>query len=133
MSLIEWRAGYSVGVESIDHEHRQMIGLINDIYEEMRHRHDTASIEQFLGDVQAAIAAHFALEERVMRDSGYAEYLAHKEDHEELLDQIGEMMDVLSDDPQRGIDLLKQQLSDWFTVHFSTFDARLHDRLHDHH
>ena len=36
---------------------------------------------------------HFALEERIMRDSGYSEYEDHKDDHEELLDEIRDLMD----------------------------------------
>ena len=129
MSLLNWKPEYSVGVESVDFEHRQMIELINSIYAEIQGRNDADSIEQFLGDVHAAIAAHFALEERAMQQSGYAEYLDHKDNHEELLDQIRDLMDEFVADPAAGSALLEQRLSDWFGVHFSTHDARLHGSL----
>ena len=129
MKLLNWKPEYSVGIESVDFEHREMIALINRIYAEMQGHNDVASIEEFLGDVHAAIAAHFALEERAMRQHDYAEYTEHKADHEELLDQIRDLMDGVQRDPSRGIPKLQKDLADWFAAHFSTFDARLHGKL----
>jgi hemerythrin len=129
MTLLTWKSEYSVGIEAVDFEHREMIDLINELYDEMSDKQDQDSIDQFLGDIHATISAHFALEERVMRRSDYDEYEAHKDDHEELLDQIRDLMDSFDHDPESGLRLLQEQLSDWFANHFSTFDARLHGKL----
>jgi hypothetical protein len=43
------------------------------------------------------------------------------------------MMDLFEEDPEAGRIILQQELSDWFSIHFATFDARLHDKLGDHH
>lgn len=129
MTLLEWKPEYSVGIEAVDFEHREMIDLINKLHDEMSGSQDTDAIEQFLGDIHAAIAAHFALEERVMQRARYAEFEAHKEDHEELLDQIRDLMDTFALDPDAGRARLRERLSDWFAAHFSTFDARLHGEL----
>lgn len=132
MSLLGWKPEYAVGVESVDFEHQELINLINEIYEEMKVRNDADSLEQFLGDVHFAISAHFALEERLMRESDYFEYEAHKEDHEELLDQLRDLMDMLVREPEKGLEMMKERLSDWFERHFATFDARLHGKLGHH-
>ena len=133
MTLLVFKPEYSVGIESMDFEHEQMIKLINEIYEEMKDRRDADSVEQFLGDVHAAISMHFALEEKIMRDAGYAEYQEHKDDHEELLDQIHDLIDIFHADNERGFVVLQEKLSDWFANHFATFDARLHGKLpHSH-
>jgi len=129
MPLLTWKKEFAVGVASVDFEHEHMIMLINEIYDEMKQRRDPGSLEQFLGDVLFAISAHFALEERLMRDAAYFEYAAHKDDHEELLDQIRELMDQFDADPDRGFEILQEKLADWFEHHFSTFDARLHGNL----
>ena len=130
MNLLTWKDEYSVGIDSVDFEHQEMIGLINDLYAEMSTRGDVAAIEHFLGDIHSAISAHFALEERVMKRSGYDEYQAHKDDHEDLLDQIRDLMDDFAGDPDSAIETLRSRLADWFEGHFATFDARLHGRLH---
>lgn len=133
MPLLDWKTEYSVGIESMDDEHQQMFRLINEIYREMEERCDADAIEQFLVDTHTAIAMHFALEERIMRDAGYEEYIAHKDDHEELLDQIRSMMDSFDRDAETGFRLLSDRLSDWFLVHFATFDARMHGQLDSQH
>lgn len=132
MSLLGWKPEYAVGVDSVDYEHQELIRLINEIYDEMKTRRDTDALEQFVGDVHFAISAHFALEERLMREAEYPEYEAHKEDHEELLDRLRGFMDLLVDDPEKGFESLKASLSDWFERHFATFDARLHGKLGQH-
>lgn len=129
MTLLQWQSQYSVGIDAMDYEHRQMIDLINELYVELKDRRDSVAIEQFLGDIHSAISMHFALEERIMQDAAYEEYEAHKDDHEDLLDQIRSMMDTFSRNSDEGFVELEQRLSDWFARHFSSFDARMHGKL----
>ncbi|NOR19863.1 MAG: bacteriohemerythrin [Xanthomonadales bacterium] len=129
MSLLEWKPEYSVGNASIDHEHEHMIDQINTLYDKLSDPLDAATVEAVLGEIHADISAHFALEERLMREARYFEYKDHKQDHEDLLDQIHDLMDSFYQDPEAGQELLKSQLSDWFGRHFSSFDARLHKQL----
>jgi len=131
MSLLQWKPEYSVGIESMDDEHREMIGLINATYEKLENESDAGQIEDCLGEILSTISMHFALEERMMRRSRYADYQAHKDDHEKLLDQIRDLMDVFFDDAVTGSKLLEERLSSWFAAHFSSFDARLHGQLKD--
>ena len=129
MALLEWKPEYSVGNASIDHEHEQMIRQINALYDQLSVPVDAANVEAVLGEIHADISAHFALEERLMQKADYVEYEDHKEDHEDLLDQIHDLMDGFYEDPEAGQKLLKTQLSDWFGRHFASFDARLHQQL----
>jgi hemerythrin len=129
MNLLVWKPSYSLGIPSVDLEHQEMIALINQAHAGLAGRVDRSSIEAMLGEIHAGIAAHFALEERLMRAAGYAEYAAHKEDHERLLEQILDLMDGYAAYPEQGSRLLSERLSDWFAEHFASFDARLHSKL----
>ena len=129
MSLLEWKPEYSVGNSAIDHEHECMINQINALYATLSEPLDAEAVEAVLGEMHADISAHFALEERLMRKAKYIEYTEHKEDHEDLLDQIHDLIDGFYQDPESGQKLLKSQLSNWFGRHFSSFDARLHKHL----
>jgi hemerythrin len=133
MTLLKWKSSYSLGIASVDHEHRELIGMINDIYAHLDKESNPDEIEACLEDIYAGIASHFALEERHMRESGYGEYEAHKDQHEDLLDQVRDMMDDFLDDPVSGREALRTRMSDWFGNHFATFDARLHHEMGDHH
>ncbi len=129
MALLQWKPEYSVGIKSMDDEHRAMMALINDVYRSLGGESSEAEVDEGLGQIFNTISMHFALEERLMRDNDYAEFEAHKHDHENLLDQIRDLMDSYFDDPVIGAKRLEEQLSEWFAGHFSSFDARLHGRL----
>lgn len=125
MPLLEWKDRYSTGISALDHEHRELIQLINELHGTLGGP-ESGSVSAFFGDLYAAVSAHFALEEKVMRDRSYREYEAHKTDHERLLDQIRDIMD----DYESGSgatyrDALAQELEAWFGRHFQTLDARL--------
>ena len=113
MGLLHWEKRYSVGVEAVDHEHRELVDLINRLYEEARSKGSKVAVLGFFGDLFKSISAHFALEERIMRERAYDQLLQHKDDHERLLDE----------------QLLSQRLDAWFSRHFETHDARLHHAL----
>jgi hemerythrin-like metal-binding protein len=91
---------------------------------------DKNTIAEFLGEIHSLISAHFALEEKEMREMAYDDYEEHKEDHEKLLDQIRGMMDELEqDEGGDATNALGSRLNAWFTKHFRTRDARLHGFL----
>ena len=133
MDLLQWKPAYSLGIPSADLEHREKIEMINHVYADLDQDANPDRIEAVLEDIYAGIASHFALEERHMRESNYDDYQAHKDEHEALLDEILDMMDAFDRDPASGRQTLKKSLSDWFGKHFTTFDARLHKQLGDHH
>ncbi len=134
MGLIEWKSHYSVGVEAVDHEHREIIDLINETHERLVAGAEKPDISAFLGEIFRGISAHFALEEKFMREHGYDQLSEHKAAHEELLEDIRDIMDGYEADPQGARAQLSGRLDSWFTDHFKTHDARLHHRLgtHDH-
>ncbi|MFO1090631.1 MAG: bacteriohemerythrin [Hyphomicrobiales bacterium] len=130
MALIEWRREFETGVPDVDHEHRELVDLINRLHTEMLAGADSAKVEVFLGEVFARIAAHFALEESIMRKHRYDEYAAHKAEHEALLDEIRDIMDVAYDSPAASsTESLSRAVRNWFVDHFQSKDARLHRNL----
>lgn len=127
MPLIEWQDEFKIGIPSIDHEHQELIALINTLHAGLSGDATAEEISRFLGEVDAQIAAHFALEERTMRDMRYDQYADHKADHERLLEEIRDIADafdagVYTDYSSR----LGEHLNLWFSEHFRTRDARLH-------
>ncbi|MDH3195497.1 MAG: bacteriohemerythrin [Hyphomicrobiales bacterium] len=139
MPLLDWKDSYSVGIEAVDHEHRELIDLINTLHEELTAsggdsgRRDALAI---FGDIYKGISSHFALEEKFMREHGYDQLTDHKSDHERLLDELRDIMDDYDDgrgdsrDKESG--RISERLGAWFARHFQTHDARLHSRLGTH-
>ena len=130
MPLIEWRPEFEAGVAEVDHEHRELVDLINALHAQIGAKASKEIVSDFLSEVFAKISAHFALEETVMRKHRYDEYAAHKADHEKLLDDIRDIMDA--HESGQFVDYeteLGRAVRDWFVDHFKTKDARLHRML----
>lgn len=126
MALLQWQDRYSVGIAAVDHEHRELIELINRLHDELPRGAASATVESFFGDLFKAISAHFALEERFMREHRYDQFPQHKADHERLLDEIRDIMDAALGERETSMDALARRLDAWFSRHFETHDARLH-------
>lgn len=124
--LLQWQDRYAIGIPAVDHEHRELIRMINELMTRIVEGTDTEFISASLGDILSGIGAHFALEEKIMRDRRYDQYFDHKADHDRLLDQLRDIMDDYEIHRQISPAQLVQALDDWFSVHFRTRDARLH-------
>jgi hemerythrin len=132
MPLLQWKDHYSVGIEAVDHEHKELIELINRLADEVLAEGTTLTASAFFGDLIKGISAHFALEERFMRERGYDQLTQHKGDHERLLDEILNIMDEFEADETANRAVLAKRLDAWFSRHFETHDARLHKALGTH-
>ncbi len=126
MRLLDWKDEYSVGIEAVDHEHKELIALINGLYAELESTDARRTVPAFFGDLLKAIGAHFALEERFMRERNYDRLDRHKADHERLLDELRDIMDAFD----HAIEIDSVELADrmdvWFSRHFRTHDAEFH-------
>jgi hemerythrin-like metal-binding protein len=131
--LIEWKDSYRTGMDEVDHEHRELIDIINRLFQQLNAPEASLSTPAFFGDLNRAITAHFALEERHMRDRGYDQLPEHKGDHERLLDELRDLMDEYEAMPANArASVLGQALDEWFSIHFRTHDSRLHRALGPH-
>lgn len=129
MTLLDWQANFAIGIDEVDYEHRELIALINSLHAALGEERAGERVEAFLGEIFADISAHFALEERVMRERRYDAFADHKADHERLLDQLRDMMDAQADGAVLDDAQFGGQLAEWFAGHFRTHDARLHHHL----
>lgn len=132
MAPLEWKDDYSVGVPAVDHEHRELIDLVNQLHQALASQQPEDAVTEIFGDLFRAISSHFALEERFMRQQGYDQAAQHKADHERLLDELRDIMDDYRDGTGHSVERLTASVEAWFTTHFKTHDARLHARLGAH-
>jgi len=126
MGPIEWQDAFNLGIESVDREHRELLRLVNELLVAIQDEGSIDRVLRTLGEISVQLAAHFAVEESVMRDSRYKAYAEHKEDHEILLDELSDLMDEIKVDHEYDETRLTQDLMRWFSEHFRVHDAKLH-------
>ncbi len=126
MSLTSLKDQFSTGIESLDYEHRKLVGAMEELCDSFDRAESQTQIAGLFGVLHSRASAHFALEERLMRESGYPHYEAHKADHEKLLDRIRSMMEAF--EKGRCADCgttLRKCLEAWLAGHAAEADRRL--------
>ncbi len=131
--LIRWQDKFRTGIVDVDYEHQELVELINKLYVELQSSARADAVRQFFGDLHKAISSHFALEETLMKSADYPNYPVHKDDHEDLLDELRAIMEDYENAPESvSVDVLGKVLDTWFTEHFRTHDAKLHKVMGPH-
>ena len=86
-----WEPEFEINVKDIDEQHRYMVALINDFYEALKSGKGKEVLGRLLKDLIAYAKDHFACEERLMVESGYPGYAAHKSEHDDLARRVREL------------------------------------------
>ncbi len=89
--FFKWTPEYSVDVETIDVQHRDLVGILNRLFIAVWKREGDAAIASILDALMVYVRTHFALEERLLQQAKYEDFDAHKLEHEELLEQLDQM------------------------------------------
>jgi hemerythrin len=80
-SFFEWRDSFSVGIPQIDVQHRVLIGFINDANRLLKEPEAAAEMDRVLDNLMDYAKVHFAYEETLLRQSGYALLPEHEREH----------------------------------------------------
>ena len=124
MSLSSLKDKLNTGIDSLDYEHRKLVGVMEDLCDS--YDRAESSVSDLFGALYAQASAHFALEESIMREHKYAFYDAHKADHERLLERIRFMMEAYEDGLCADCDTsLRACLEEWFAEHVANADMGL--------
>ncbi len=126
MSLIEWKDEFNLGIEDVDSEHRNLVALINALHDSMLAGAGRADVVEGITEIYTLVSAHFEREEALMREMRYLAFAEHKEDHEVLLDDLREIIEQVRSGGGYAEARLSADLQFWFSDHFRTHDARLH-------
>lgn len=124
MALITWTADLSVGIASIDEQHKKLVELINLLFDAMRTGKSRAVLDGVFSDLVDYTATHFTYEEELFRRHDYGEIDGHRALHRVLTDKV--LAYKAEFDAGRisiSIDLLKF-LEDWLVEHIKKTDKR---------
>ena len=121
--LINWSRSYSVGVNQMDSEHQRLIDIINNLYTAMRAGRSKDAIGSILDELVEYTKTHFAHEERLMKESGYAGFDEQKRAHEALISQVIEIQGKYRSGTALGQEVMSF-LKNWLVNHIQGLDKR---------
>lgn len=122
MPLINWSNRYVTGIQEIDTQHKELVRIINELYDAMKQGSANDKISGILDFLTKYTIEHFQAEEKLMRGYAYPALAAHKVEHDALVKQVTEFFKK-KDGSKLALTLeLSKFLSDWITKHILGHD-----------
>jgi hemerythrin-like metal-binding protein len=132
MAFFEWKEKYELGVESIDNDHKVLVGLIDDIYVALSKGEAQTAVNKTVSQLVDYARVHFKREEYYMQKINYSEHFKHESEHKIFSKKVDEFVEKL-DAGVANITLeVIQFLRDWLINHIQQTDKKLGDELKKH-
>ena len=123
----QWNQSLSVGVDSIDDQHRQIFSRINRLLEatsQGKGRDEVGQVMQFLGSY---VVGHFGAEETYMGQTSYPATAAHKAEHSAFLREFSDLSAQFRKEGATSqlVIAIQRKVCDWLINHIGKSDKQL--------
>ncbi len=129
MTFFTWSDRYSVGIRRIDEQHRELVNLLNRLYEAMYQGHGRDALGKVLDGLIRYTARHFAAEEELMRRHGYGAFESHREKHRKMAEKVASLQARYRSGEISSPVQISNFLKGWLTQHIMETDKAFGDFL----
>lgn len=128
--FVSWDDSYSVGIESIDGDHKKLLELINKLQTAIYYHTGESYEREAFKELVDYTRYHFEREENLLREHAYPDYDSHKEQHEDMIGKVESFRQAYEKDREKTIDDLTQFLKTWLIDHINGTDQKYVTHLH---
>lgn len=124
VQFLVWKDDYSVGVEHLDSQHRQIFDTINTFYNAILDAVSSDMVANVLNSLQEYTRVHFREEERLMKLHRFPELREHEDAHAYLIYRTEYFFGQFH---LHSVDLspdLFMFLKEWWTNHIMAMDRK---------
>jgi hemerythrin-like metal-binding protein len=118
---IAWKDFYSVGNEELDHHHKTILSITNDLYHALRNDSERQVVQSILDRLVEYADFHFTREEELMEECRFPDLANHKVSHQTLAQKTNELR--LHSRRVKGKDLLRF-VKAWWVNHICREDKQ---------
>ena len=124
---LQWTQEFSVGVEEIDSQHKELFDRINNLDSAMKQGRAKEEVVRLIEFLNKYVIVHFGAEEKYMTDHGYAGYALHKTKHDWFKKEFSDIRTKLDSEGITPdlIMLSNNLLITWFSSHVRSIDMML--------
>ena len=124
MKLITWNDNFSVNVEEIDNQHKDIIRIINELYVSIVEGKSENTMDTIFKDLTEYATTHFKTEEEHFENFNYPESSFHKQQHEDIVKKIEEFKKRNEESRKFPDSEILHFLTVWFIHHVLFIDKR---------
>lgn len=119
MTVLEWTADLTIGLDFMDEDHEAFVALINQFAETAE-----SDLPALYGELLHHSEEHFAREEDLMRRVGFFAYDCHKGEHTRVLAEMRQVQTQLEAGDLASVrTYVTSHVPQWFIHHRNTMDA----------
>ncbi len=120
--IIKWRESYETGVEVMDNEHRELIEIINLLYQMQRDKKSYDELQDIYQRLLDYTQNHFQHEEKLMAESEYSGLKKQQQNHEEFVAKLKDMKEDLLSVKETAAPVVYKFLREWWLEHIVGMD-----------
>jgi hemerythrin-like metal-binding protein len=122
---IEWNDKLSVGVDSIDNQHKILVKIINELFDSYFNHYDGTTSIRTMSKLMVYIHEHFKYEEELFDKYQWPQRNAHKNTHAILTKKVLDLKAQLDKDHDMENSLkLMELLKEWLAEHILVEDQK---------
>ena len=128
--LLEWNENLSVGVPSIDEQHKALLGLLNELFDATQAGRGQLVLGKVLKELADYTVYHFQYEEALFAQTGYSAAPDHIKEHDGLITLVQVLRQKYQDGAREILseDLLRF-LRRWLYTHIMGSDKKFGPHL----
>ena len=126
---VEWKDEYSVGIDSIDQQHKKLLSLINQLQTAVDYKTGEEFEREALDELVDYTKTHFTYEEGLLEQNDYPDFVPHKAQHEAMIKEVEKVLAGYESDPDTAMRNAADYLKDWLINHINGTDKEYSSHL----
>ncbi|MDR1444789.1 MAG: hemerythrin domain-containing protein [Treponema sp.] len=123
---------YSVGIESIDEQHKQLISMCNNLYLNSCKRDEISKnfFNQSISSLADFLKYHLFVEEQLLSRVAFPEFHSHKEEHSKAVEFINRYLAYLGTDEESQLKKEIPVIREYILKHITVSDRKYANYIH---
>ena len=129
--FLTWDDSYSVGIASLDEDHKRLLNLLNQLQTAAHYQTSDEYVQEAFDALVDYTKYHFQHEEEIMEQHGYPDLEAHRKQHQAMIDEVGKLATAYKADRDSTIEGTITYLQEWLLNHIKGTDKGYSTFLND--
>ena len=134
MQAISWNDSFSLGVKSLDEQHRVWVERLNSLTAAIESHQEARLITKTLDFMMDYVEFHFSAEESLMANKSYPGLAQHKAEHRQFRNTLMDLF-VLEVEEDNAVDKIADSINNfqisWLKNHIQQTDKQFADFLNE--